>query len=80
MGGGPSLQPPKLSFMGGQQACEPVRLQLLCGNGVRELWEREDPLCVHKFNFEITKYHYMSRFWPFVFQQQIYDVGGGNNV
>ena len=26
-----------LSFLGGQQACEPVKLQLICGNGVRAL-------------------------------------------
>ena len=47
--GGPSLHPPKSSFLGGQQACEPVKLQLLCGNGVRALWESMDPLCVHKY-------------------------------
>ena len=46
MGGEPFLHP-KSSFLGGQQACEPVKLQLLCGNGVHLLWESEDPLCEH---------------------------------
>ena len=29
--GGDGASPPKSSFFGGQQACEPVQLQLLCG-------------------------------------------------
>ena len=48
MGGDPP-SPPKLSFLGGQQASEPVKLHLLCGNGVRLLWKSEDPLCVHEY-------------------------------
>ena len=37
----------KSSILGGQQTCEPVKLQLLCGNGVRAVWKSEDPLCEH---------------------------------
>ena len=29
--GGNLTSPPKSSFLGGQQACEPVKLQLICG-------------------------------------------------
>ena len=41
MGGNPP-SPPESSFLGGQQACEPVKW--LLSGGVRALWESEDPL------------------------------------
>ena len=41
--GGALPSPPKSSFLGGQQACEPVKLQLLCVNRVRALWVSKDP-------------------------------------
>ena len=40
---------------GGQQACDPVKLQLLCGNGVRVLQESKDPLCERAIFFHLTE-------------------------
>ena len=49
MGDPPS--PPKLSFLGGQEAYEPVKW--LLSGGVRALWESEDPLWRIQYYFSM---------------------------
>ena len=57
--GGTLPSHPKLSFLGGQQACEPVKL--LCGNEVRVLWVSEDPLsaCIFLCETKVLKTTYI---------------------
>ena len=54
MGGEPPFTP-KSSFLGGQQACEPVKLQLLCGTECLHYWKAMTPFGKRDILLRLTR-------------------------